>query len=512
LKGEQLDDLVCIDHMKTVPQRLILVGLFCSALTALVPPAHAQGGAPLWTNRYDGPGSLYDYASAIAVDRDGNVFVTGGSPNANTNDDYATIKYSNMGVPLWTNRYDGPDNLNDWASAIAVDNSGNVFVTGGSGTGNGSDDYATIKYSSEGVPLWTNRFDGPGNGFDQPSGLAVDSSGNVFVTGSSWNGNNYDIATIKYSNAGVAAWTNYYDGPASLDDLASAIVVDGNGNVFVTGGSRGVNGVNYHYVTIKYSGAGVLLWINPCDLYETTAIAVDGSGNVFVTGSLISDRLPDRDGDYATIKYSNAGVPLWTNLYNNSLRNGADGATAIAVDSSGNVFVTGESQGTDNNAQYATIKYSNAGVPLWTNRFNAYIPRALAVDSSGNVFVTGNSYSPGSVTVAYSKAGAPLWTNRFNGDLLKIAVDRNGNVFVIGSLPDGAKADYVTIKYSSSVPPPRLDFQKVNNKLVLSWTNAGFYLQSAATLTGPFTNVPNATSPYTNTLTAPRLFFRLTSN
>ena len=72
--------------------------------------------------------------------------------------------------------------------------------------------------------------------------------------------------------------------------------------------------------------------------------------------------------------------------------------------------------------------------------------------------------------------------------------------------------DYVTIKYSSSVPPRRLDFQLLNNQLVLSWTNAGFNLQSAPAFIGLFTNLSAATSPYTNILTAPQHFFRLISH
>jgi hypothetical protein len=91
-------------------------------------------------------------------------------------------------------------------------------------------------------------------------------------------------------------------------------------------------------------------------------------------------------------------------------------------------------------------------------------------------------------------------------------LDPNGNVFVTGTSGNGTNYDYVTIKYSSSVPPPRLDFQLLNNQLVLTWTNAGFNLQTAPALTGPFTNLPAATSPYTNPLTAPQQFFRLKGN
>jgi hypothetical protein len=109
--------------------------------------------------------------------------------------DFATIKYSSAGLPLWTNRYNGPGNKDDFANALAVDRGNNVIVTGDSiGTG-GSDDYATIKYSSAGVPLWKTRYNGPGTSIDVAWAVAVDRSGNVIVTGI---GGHDDFTTIKY--------------------------------------------------------------------------------------------------------------------------------------------------------------------------------------------------------------------------------------------------------------------------------------------------------------------------
>ena len=111
----------------------------------------------------------------------------------------------------------------------------------------------------------------------------------------------------------------------------------------------------------------------------------------------------------------------------------------------------------------------------------------------------------------------PLWTNRFNGPAngndgaSAVAVDRDGNVFVTGESSHTC-LEFVTIKYSSSVPPPRLDFQKLNNQLLLSWTNANLTLQTGPAATGASTNLPAATSPYTNPFTAPQQFFRLISN
>src|SRR5690348_11239659 len=89
---------------------LVMVALLSAGLTLLPPQAFAQGGLPLWTNIYTGPGGSNSRASAAAVDGSGNMFVTGSSIGAGGNYDYATIKYSGAGVPLWTNRYNGPGN------------------------------------------------------------------------------------------------------------------------------------------------------------------------------------------------------------------------------------------------------------------------------------------------------------------------------------------------------------------------------------------------------------------
>ncbi len=288
----------------------------------------------------------------VAVDASGNVFVTGGSNGSGGNYDYATIAYSGAGAPIWTNRYNGPGNTSDQAVALAVDGSGNVFVTGYSrypgANGNDYFNYATIAYSGVGVPLWTNRYKGSVNGYlDQATAIAVDDSGNVFVTGTSIvSGINFDYATIKYSGVGVPLWTNRFNGLGNSYDLAHAVAVDASGNVFVTGSSPGTGG-NPDYATIAYSGAGAPLWTNRYNggsLYPN-AVAVDRSGNVFVTGSV---------GDYATIAYSGAGLPLWTNRYSGP-GNSYDLANAVAVDASGNVFVTGSSLGSGGDPDYATI-------------------------------------------------------------------------------------------------------------------------------------------------------------
>jgi len=447
-----------LSFMLTVVARPLMLLLLLPAL------ARAETGVQAWVQTYEGPANDWDQARAVAVDRSNNVIVTGYSSGSGK--DYATFKYSSAGVPLWTNRYDSSPNGQDYAVAVAVDANDDVIVTGYSEPAIAlldDADYVTIKYSSAGVPLWTNRYNGPGSLGDRPSAIAVDASNAVLVTGFSWgDGGSDDYATVKYSSAGVPLWTNRYDGPSNGEDLATAVAVDGNNDVLVTGYSAGENPVtdDADYLTIKYSSEGLPLWTNrysgPGDSRdEARAIAVDRNNNVIVTGNSSG-----KTYDYATVQYSSAGAPLWTNRYNGP-GNGDDYATAVAVDGHNNVIVTGYSPGIEGDYDYATLQYSSAGVPLWTNRYNGEgnvvdYSYAVAVDSSNNIIVTGQSdYT--FATIKYSSAGVPLWTESFSSALSPtLALDHNGDVIVAGTFVHGhADYDNVTLKYVS-VPSPAL--------------------------------------------------------
>src|SRR3972149_1953109 len=228
-------------------KRFLVLVIFLLSYTQAI----GQSVDAAWVRRYNGPGNGYDEAYAIAVDGSGSVYVTGRSVGSGTCYDYATIKYYPNGDTAWVRRYNGPANGADLAFTIAVDDSGCVYVTGwSSGSGNGYD-YATIKYHSSGDTAWVRRYDGGENGPDYARAIAVDDSGNVYVTGWSWNGTSDDYATIKYYSTGDTAWGRRYNGPGNGFDEARAIAVDGSGSVYVTGLSSG-SGASYEYATIKY--------------------------------------------------------------------------------------------------------------------------------------------------------------------------------------------------------------------------------------------------------------------
>jgi uncharacterized delta-60 repeat protein len=423
---------------------------------------------PEWVRHYaSGLVPASDQATDIAIDNQGNIYVTGYSAVSGTDEDYATVKYNSQGEEQWVARYNGPGNSSDYAYALAVDNSGNVYVTGWS-VGSGTDkDYATVKYNSKGEEQWVARYNGPGNYDDEAYALAVDNSGNVYVTGYSYGSDTrFDYATVKYNLQGEEQWVARYNGPGNSYDRAYALAVDNFGNVYVTGSSVG-SGTGYDYATIKYNSQGEEQWAaryngpgNSID--RACALAVDDSGDVYVTG--IRSRGSETCYDYATVKYNLQGEVQWVARYNGP-GNFFDYPFALAVDHSGNVYVTGSSDGSRANDDYATVKYNSQGEEQWVARYNgpgnsydrAY---ALAVDDSGDVYVTGSSVGSGTnhdyATVKYNSQGEEQWVARYNGPgnsydrACALAVDNSGNVYVTGSsVGSGTNSDYATVKYNS---------------------------------------------------------------
>jgi uncharacterized delta-60 repeat protein len=468
----------------------LLIFLFCLGLAGFVLLDEAASQTTAWTQRFNGAANDQDEAVAMAVDGQGNIYVTGSTFNSVTGTvDYLIIKYDPTGATLWERTYDGVGHGCDKPNTIALDGQGNIYVTGTTDAYY-SGDFLTIKYSPSGEILWAKRFN-KAHYDDFATCIAVDSQGNVYVAGASEGyGTGWDFLIMKYDSDSNTLWTRRYDGPAHGHDVVKAMAVDLQGNVYVTGESLGSESTGYDYLTIKYDTNGNPLWVNrydgPGHGYDSPcAIAVDFEGSVYVTGTaMVSEIDPDSlsetdilnkveiDFDYATIKYNSNGTQIWCRLYNGS-GNGPDEAKAIALNAMGHVFVTGVSYGGETGMDYATVKYEcGHGVQLWASRYNGPAngrdeAAAITVDAQGNAYVTGTTeMSEGNssyATVKYNLTGAQVWDICYSGSgsggnyPAAIALDSQGNVLVTGSSwgdwtdPSGGTwttdLDVATIKY-----------------------------------------------------------------
>jgi len=211
-------------------------------------------GIQQWVAQLDGTGSgLFDtdIGADLALDNSANVYVTGQIGNTGSGFDYVTAKYNSLGVLQWSQQFDGPAGSTDFSNSIALDDTNNVYVTGASTGLSTSLDYTTIKYDVNGNLQWTARFNNSlGNGNDEARKIEVDNESNAFITGSSFNGSNNDIVTIKYDPDGNELWQVAFNGTGGSDD-AFDLAINGDGNTYVTG--RTFNGTNFDFVTIKYN-------------------------------------------------------------------------------------------------------------------------------------------------------------------------------------------------------------------------------------------------------------------
>jgi hypothetical protein len=306
----------------------------------------AATGAQRWVARYNGPGNGFDAAYAIAVGPAGRrVFVTGGSKGVTSRRDYATVAYrSTTGARLWVKRYNGPGNAWDSASSVVVGPGGGpVFVTGSSAGSGSKADYATIAYSAmTGARLWKRRLNGPANGDDYASSIAIDPTGSlVYVTGelfvayvapsAQYGWTDADYGTVAYNAVtGGRVWMTTFgstvaagsDAGAPATDIARSIAVNADGSVFVTGtaGAMGSDSCSGRYsrdgggaiTTIGYAATtGAMMWTAaftapPYGGHGSCARAVAASRTrAFVTGAQYTGGEGDFDyADAVTVAYS----------------------------------------------------------------------------------------------------------------------------------------------------------------------------------------------------------------
>jgi acyl-CoA thioesterase FadM len=422
------------------------VGATTSAPTTPTESTEPTPTTDNWAGTVQFGTSSYDFGRDIATDSDGNIYVTGYtggdfSSYINAGDeDIFVAKYSSSGTQQWTQQLG--TSSTDYGFGITTDFSGNVYVTG-STTGDfssyinaGDMDIFVAKYNSSGTQQWTQQLGT--SSADYGFGITTDSSGNVYVTGSTrggLDGNTFagseDLFVVKYDSSGVKQWTQQLG--SSNFDYGHDIATDSSGNVYVTGSTWGgldgnTNAGSEDLFVVKYDSSGVKQWTQQLGTSEEDiafGITSDSSGNVYVTGSTTGglDGNSTAGGwDLFVVNYDSSGVKQWTQQLGTSE---GDIAIGITSDPSGNIYMTGYTGGSlDGNTNAGSedlfvVKYNSGGIKQWTQQLGTSekdIAIRITSDPSDNVYVTG--YTGGSLDGN---------TNAGSEDLFIVKYDTDGN-------------------------------------------------------------------------------------
>jgi len=309
--------------------------------------------------------------------------------------DMVIIKYDSAGNTLWTRQFGTTDG--DTMEGIDVDAAGNAYVVGTTMLPGSNNTLFIAKYDTNGNQLWVRQT--PGLGL----GIATDSSGNVYVTN---HGTFYSFGVLKYDTNGNELWRRQLN--AGNKDISFDVDTDAAGNVYLTGWTDGSLGAASQgaadIVVVKYSPDGTHQWSRqfgtPADEIGR-AIVVDDAGNSYVTGNTGGDlaRISNGQADIFTLKLDTFGSLQWMRQYGTAPTGGGE---AIAMDSAGNVYVTG--------GNLHLVSYDPAGNQRFASQLadTTYkLAYGIAVDSAGNAHITGRTYGTvaGDYDILHLKAG-----------------------------------------------------------------------------------------------------------
>jgi uncharacterized delta-60 repeat protein len=311
---------------------------------------------------------------SVATDKSGNVYVAGftdgslsSDPKVGNNQDFFVTKYNSNGARVYTRQL-GVTGLNTYGYSVTVDSSGNVYVAGATNGGldgispRGVADFFVAKYNSDLAWQYTKQL-GVAGAETLGHSVTVDSSGNVYVAGSTTGAldgsaprGSTDFFVTKYNNAGVLQYTKQL-GVADKDTFGYSVAVDSSGNVYVAGYTAGaLNGSTPRgladYFVAKYDSAGVWQSTWQRGGVEATAssighsVAVDSSGNVYVAGETTAQLYGDLmtgTKDLFIAKYNSKGDVLY--LHQSGIAGKDTVGQSVALDASGNVYVAGSADG-----------------------------------------------------------------------------------------------------------------------------------------------------------------------
>jgi PKD repeat protein len=409
----------------------------------------------------------------------------------------------------------------DYGFRIAVDGSGNAYVTGSTTSSNfpghnpyqtdqGDGDVFVTKLSSSGNSLIYSTYLGGGSE-DGGWGIAIDGGGNAYVTGITLSGNFptqnpyqmtfqgglYDVFVTKLSSAGNSLIYSTYLGGGSKD-IGNDVAVDANGNAYVTGVTTSINFPTLNpyqtgggvFVTKLSSSGSSLIYSTCLNGGSGLGIAVDGSSNAYVTGFTQSSNFPTQNpyqatlqgsGDAFVTKLSSSGDSLVYSTYlgGSSFERGL----GITVDGGGNAYVTGITsspnfptqnpfQGTPSGGYDVFVtKLSSSGNSLIYSTYlgggNYESGSHIAVDGSGNAYVAGYTLSSDFPTLNPYQATYQGGGSEFGGDAFVSKLSNTGNSLIYSTYLGGGGDEGDWLAYNRGVG---IAIDGIGNAYVTGWT------------------------------------------
>ncbi len=401
--------------------------------------------------------------SVTRTDASQNVYIAGSTINTQGNYDMLVVKLGPDGSLLWSQSYNGPGGGDDVAADVQIDANGNVYIAGSYfESATDSNNAILQKYDSGGNLLWSQTYNGTGSRNDGVVRIEFNGSF-VYCVGSTYTNNTdqYDFLCLKYDTSGNFQWTGVWDN-AGLVDIAIRVKVKNN-KVSVAGGSQ-INSLNYKYAVVNFDVAnGAVLNSHTSGGNQTIAfdqvtdMQVDAAGNIYITGGVMNT---GQGYDFRTEMLDATLTSQWAVGYN-GVANLNDMASALYIDSLGNIIVTGYTTTSAQGKDYLTIKYNASGNMQWAQTFNGTAngmdsASAVVVGGTNRIYVTGTSFNGSSndyYTLRYDQNGNLLWQIGFNGiqngndHAFDIASEVPGNIFVVGQAQQGYSFEYVTMKY-----------------------------------------------------------------
>ncbi len=358
--------------------------------------------------------SAGDGSRSVAVDASGNVYISGwtqgdlGGPNAGDWDALLS-KFDPSGNELWTTQI-GTSSRDD-SYSVAVAASGDVYISGKTrgdlgGANAGWYDASLSKFDSSGNELWTTQI-GTSDG-DESRSVAVAASGDVYISGRTEgdlggpSAGGRDAFLSKFDASGNEVWTTQIG--TSSSDYSESVAVAASGDVYISGGTYGdlggmSAGLDDAFLS-KFDSSGNELWtrqIGTNGYDRSYSVAVDASGDVYISGETRGDLGGPNAGysDAFLSKFDPSGNELWTTQIGTG---GSDWACSVAVDASGDVYISGQTTGDLGGTRAGhwdafLSKFDPSGNELWTTQIGTSAfyntSSSIAVDASGDVYISG---------------------------------------------------------------------------------------------------------------------------